>query len=59
MGRLLALSLPPATGAWMRYVACMIAFYMWFGYKAASGQMSVGYPVRDSWWRVSVIAPSP
>ena len=57
VGRLLALSLPPATGAWMRYVACMIAFYMWFGYKAASGQDVRWLPgSRDSWWRVSVIA---
>ena len=57
VGRLLALSLPPATGAWMRYIACMIAFYMWFGYKAASGQDVRWLPgSRDSWWRVSVIA---
>ena len=57
MGRLLALSLPPATGAWMRYIACMIAFYIWFVYKAASGQSIRWLPgSRDSWWRVSVIA---
>ena len=57
VGRLLALSLPPATGAWMRYIACMIAFYIWFVYKAASGQSVRWLPgSRDSWWRVSAIA---
>ena len=35
----------------------MIAFYMWFVYKAASGRDVRWLPgSRDSWWRVSVIA---
>ena len=38
IGRLLSLSLPPATGAWMRYIVLHDCFYMWFGYRSASGQ---------------------
>ena len=35
----------------------MIAFYIWFVYKAASGQSVRWLPgSRDSWWRVSAIA---
>ena len=56
VGRLLALSLPPATGAWMRYVACMVAFYIWFAYKSSRGDNVRWLPSRDSWWRVSIIA---
>ena len=57
VGRILALSLPPATGAWMRYIVCMIAFYLWFGYKRMGGETVRWFPrSRDSWWRVSVIS---
>ena len=38
IGRMLALSLPrAATGAWMRYIVCMLAFYLWFFYKSTKG----------------------
>ena len=34
--------LAPATGAWMRYIVCMLAFYLWFFYKSARGDKYAG-----------------
>ena len=44
IGRMLALSLPPATGAWMRYVVCMLAFYLWFFYRSVRGEKLLWLP---------------
>ena len=57
IGRMLALSLPPATGAWMRYVVCMLAFYLWFFYRSTKGDQVRWLPdSKDAWVRIVLIA---
>ena len=57
IGRKIALSLPPATGAWMRYIVCMLAFYLWFFYKSVRGEQVRWLPdSRDAWMRILLIA---
>ena len=48
VGRILALGLPPMTGAWLRYIVTMALFYLWFAARALKGQKVIGFPVVDN-----------
>ena len=44
VGRMLALEIPPMTGAWLRYLLTMVIFYAWFASQSLSGQKVQWFP---------------
>ena len=57
VGRILALGLPPMTGAWLRYVLTMVLFYAWFAVRALKGSQVNWLPSgRQSWKTLTLIA---
>jgi len=56
VGRILALGLPPLTGAWLRYVVTLLLFYAWFAVRAARGKQVRWFPKdRQSWKTLTLI----
>ena len=56
VGRILALGLPPMTGAWLRYIVTMALFYLWFVARALKGQKVNWLPSgRQSWKTLTLI----
>jgi len=56
VGRILALGLPPLTGAWLRYVVTLLLFYAWFAVRAARGKQVRWFPKdRQSWKTLALI----
>ncbi|MEE3200909.1 MAG: DMT family transporter, partial [Candidatus Thermoplasmatota archaeon] len=56
VGRILALGLPPMTGAWLRYIVTMALFYLWFAARALKGQKVNWLPSgRQSWKTLTLI----
>ena len=55
IGRMLALGLPPMTGAWLRYAVTMLIFYAWFAARAAGGQQVRWLPSRRQSWKTLAI----
>ena len=57
VGRILALGLPPMTGAWLRYVLTMVLFYAWFAGRALKGKQANWLPSgRQTWKTLTLIA---
>tara|TARA_A100001388_G_C28748282_1_gene490732 strand:- start:503 stop:1444 length:942 start_codon:yes stop_codon:yes gene_type:complete len=57
VGRILALGLPPMTGAWLRYVLTMVLFYAWFAGRALKGKQVNWLPSgRQTWRTLTLIA---
>ena len=57
VGRILALGLPPMTGAWLRYVLTMVLFYAWFASRALKGYEVNWLPSgRKTWRTLTLIA---
>ena len=57
VGRILALGLPPMTGAWLRYVLTMVLFYLWFLGLALKGNEVNWLPTgRQTWRTLTLIA---
>ena len=57
VGRILALGLPPMTGAWLRYVLTMVLFYAWFAGRALKGSQVNWLPSgRQTWRTLTLIA---
>ncbi len=57
VGRILALGLPPMTGAWLRYVLTMVLFYAWFAGRALKGYEVNWLPSgRQTWRTLTLIA---
>ena len=57
VGRILALGLPPMTGAWLRYVLTMVLFYLWFAGRAMKGKKVNWLPSgRQTWRTLTLIA---
>jgi drug/metabolite transporter (DMT)-like permease len=57
VGRILALGLPPMTGAWLRYVLTMVLFYLWFVGRALKGNEVNWLPKgRQTWRTLTLIA---
>ena len=57
VGRILALGLPPMTGAWLRYVLTMALFYLWFLGRALKGNEVNWLPTgRQTWRTLTLIA---
>ncbi len=57
VGRILALGLPPMTGAWLRYVLTMVLFYAWFAGRALKGKQVNWLPSgRQTWKTLTLIA---
>ena len=57
VGRILALGLPPMTGAWLRYVLTMVLFYLWFVGRALKGNEVNCLPTgRQTWRTLTLIA---
>ena len=57
VGRILALGLPPMTGAWLRYVLTMVLFYAWFAGRALKGSQVNWLPFgRQTWRTLTLIA---
>ncbi len=57
VGRILALGLPPMTGAWLRYVLTMVLFYAWFAGRAMKGYEVNWLPSdRQTWRTLTLIA---
>ena len=57
VGRILALGLPPMTGAWLRYVLTMVLFYAWFAARALKGSQVNWLPSgRQTWRTLTLIA---
>ena len=57
VGRILALGLPPMTGAWLRYVLTMVLFYAWFACRALKGKQVNWLPSgRQTWRTLTLIA---
>ena len=57
VGRILALGLPPMTGAWLRYVLTMALFYLWFVGRALKGNEVNWLPTgRQTWRTLTLIA---
>ena len=57
VGRILALGLPPMTGAWLRYVLTMALFYLWFVGRALKGNDVNWLPTgRQTWRTLTLIA---
>jgi len=57
VGRILALGLPPMTGAWLRYVLTMVLFYLWFVGRALKGNEVNWLPTgRQTWRTLALIA---
>lgn len=57
VGRILALGLPPMTGAWLRYVLTMVLFYAWFAGRALKGKRVNWLPSgRQTWRTLTLIA---
>lgn len=57
VGRILALGLPPMTGAWLRYVLTMVLFYLWFVGRALKGNEVNWLPTgRQTWRTLTLIA---
>ena len=57
VGRILALGLPPMTGAWLRYVLTMGLFYLWFLGRALKGNEVNWLPTgRQTWRTLTLIA---
>ena len=57
VGRILALGLPPMTGAWLRYVLTMFLFYLWFVGRALKGNEVNWLPTgRQTWRTLTLIA---
>ena len=56
VGRILALGLPPMTGAWLRYIVTMVLFYLWFAARALKGKKVNWLPTgRQSWKTLTLI----
>lgn len=55
VGRILALGLPPVTGAWLRYILTMILFYAWFAVLALKGKEVNWLPSGFQSWRTLTI----
>ena len=55
VGRILALGLPPVTGAWLRYMLTMILFYAWFVVLALKGKEVNWLPSGFQSWRTLTI----
>ena len=55
VGRILALGLPPMTGAWLRYILTMILFYAWFAVSALKGKEVNWLPSGFQSWRTLTI----
>ena len=56
VGRILALGLPPMTGAWLRYIVTMVLFYLWFATRALQGKKVNWLPTgRQSWKTLTLI----
>jgi len=56
VGRILALGLPPVTGAWLRYIVTMVLFYLWFAVRASRGQPVRWLPsTRESWRTIAIL----
>ena len=51
VGRILALGLPPMTGAWLRYIVTMALFYLWFAARALKGQKVNWLPSGLQSWK--------
>ncbi|MCH2646118.1 MAG: DMT family transporter [Candidatus Thalassarchaeum sp.] len=57
VGRILALGLPPMSGAWLRYVLTMVLFYAWFAGRALKGYEVNWLPSgRKTWRTLTLIA---
>mgnify|MGYP001169136438 FL=1 len=57
VGRILALGLPPMTGAWLRYILTMVLFYAWFTGRALKGYEVNWLPSgRKTWRTLTLIA---
>ena len=57
VGRILALGLPPMTGAWLRYALTMVLFYAWFAARALKGSQVNWLPSgRQTWRTLTLIA---
>ncbi|MEK9805060.1 MAG: DMT family transporter [Euryarchaeota archaeon] len=57
VGRILALGLPPMTGAWLRYVLTMVLFYLWFAIRSFKGTDVNWLPSgRQTWRTLALIA---
>ena len=57
VGRILALGLPPMTGAWLRYVLTMFLFYLWFVGRSLKGNEVNWLPTgRQTWRTLTLIA---
>ncbi len=57
VGRILALGLPPMTGAWLRYILTMVLFYLWFLGRALKGNEVNWLPTdRQTWRTLTLIA---
>ena len=57
VGRILALGLPPMTGAWLRYILTMVLFYLWFVGRALKGNEVNWLPTgRQTWRTLTLIA---
>jgi drug/metabolite transporter (DMT)-like permease len=57
VGRILALGLPPMTGAWLRYVLTMVLFYLWFAIRSFKGTDVNWLPSgRQTWKTLALIA---
>ena len=57
VGRILALGLPPMTGAWLRYVLTMVFFYLWFAIRSFKGIDVNWLPSgRQTWRTLALIA---
>lgn len=57
VGRILALGLPPMTGAWLRYVLTMVLFYLWFAIRSFKGIDVNWLPSgRQTWRTLALIA---
>jgi len=56
VGRILALGLPPMTGAWLRYIVTMVLFYLWFTTRALQGKKVNWLPTgRQTWKTLTLI----
>ena len=56
VGRILALGLPPMTGAWLRYIVTMVLFYLWFAARALKGKKVNWLPTgRQTWKTLTLI----
>ena len=56
VGRILALGLPPMTGAWLRYIVTMVLFYLWFATRALQGKKVNWLPTgRQTWKTLTLI----